>query len=185
MIDNESYKVLVDYLNNKKYEELKDYIDKEHNLYYLKQARENLGRYFNDNYRGSIYGYLDDKSILISDKISVYKLYKDEILSKYYKKKFKDAKGIKFREDFEMLYDKYNKYINNESYIIDKTYDQDDYVDFSNEDENITHRFSIKNLTYSRIFLGEDVKYKICEQNVPICIAESAKGNGIILGIRH
>jgi len=180
MIDYESYKKITEYLKDNKIEELTEYLEKEKHKDYLRVARELIKNYYFHTYRrNNFYGYLDNKNILISDYISIYQLYSDEILTSYYKKKVKDCHFLEVERGRILL----NKWFNEPSYLVDKMDKDDNKIELINEEQDIIHTFSFANFENMEKFLGHDLEYRILDSKMPVCLAESEKGKGLILGI--
>ena len=184
MIDYKSYKEIINYLNKNELNELREYLNQEINKSYLTRAKKQLQYYLNGNPM-SFYGYLNDNKIIISNSFSAYILESDEILSKYMIQRFKSVDEEVFKNDIALANSFFEKYDSNNLIKADDGYklDKKNNVLLSNEEYKITHNFSASNYLYSKYFLGEDSIY-LLDKNKTICLVNSNKGKGFVLGIR-
>ena len=177
MIDYESYNKIIGYLEKSDLEKLRTYVEKEKEKYYLKNAKTALESYI----RGiGFYDYIDEDRIIITDISSLYILNSDELLTQNQRKN----KNILSRGQSTFLLEQLKKYEQlpySKVGIIKNPVPGKKQV-FS-EDGKVYHFFTQQSFNYSKKFLGEQVLYSICN-NTPACLAESAKGKGLILGLR-
>ena len=177
MIDYESYNKIIQYLDKDDLNRLRLYVEKEKERYYLKNARTALSSYLVSNLG---FGYLDEGKILLSDGKSLYVLNSDEILTS----KRKESPKTMSMRNLTFLLNELENYEKRQYAIVGATKNPipSEKQVFS-DDGSIYHFFPQRSFNYSKKFLGENVLYKICTDK-PICLAESEKGKGLILGLR-
>lgn len=187
MIEYNDYEKINKYLDNNEFDKIREYIEKEYKKTNLMLAKKAVSKYF-DTYRSCIYEYVDGK-LLISDSISLYLLNSDELLSDYRKKRLNDPKHKVDRDKVTFAYDAYSLALTSKRLnvkAINKIYlsnGSSKAYEISSEDNNTTYYFNIENFNVSKKILGDDVKYTLCTDKC-ICVAESEKGKGLILGIK-
>ncbi len=177
MIDYESYNKIIQYLDKGDLNKLRLYVEKEKEKTYLKNARTALPSYLVSNLG---IGYLDDGKIFLSDGYSLYVLNSDEILTS----KQKESQKTMSMRNLVFLLNELENYEKRQYAVVGdiKNPVPSEKQVFS-EDGSTYHFFSQRSFNYSKKFLGENVLYKICTDK-PICLAESEKGKGLILGLR-
>ncbi len=178
MIDYESYNKLINYLEKGDLEILRAYIESEKKRYYLKNAEAALFSYLR---KSNYTDYIDENRILLTNKVSLYVLNSDELLPEFSRKN----KKILSREHTLYLLGELEKYEKKKQQKVGKikSVNTKEKQIFS-EDESFYHFFESRNFAYSQKFLGEDTSYSICADD-PVCLAESEKGKGLILGLRE
>lgn len=177
MIDYESYNKIIGYLDKSDLEKLREYIEKEKKRYYLKNARTALNSYIRNT---EFYDYLDENRILLTNTMSLYILNSDEILTQEQRKN----KKVMSMSHSPFLLGQLEKYENMQYTSVGAITNpnRSEKLVF-NVEGSLGHFFSQQEFNYSRKFLGDDILYRICVDK-PVCIAESEKGKGLILGLR-
>ena len=188
MIDYDSYKKIIEYLDKNELEELRKYVEEENNANYIKNAREQLTKFLR-SCSLSYYAYNNkqiDNSILIGNHTSVYHLKTDEILTNYRIKcinKFEYLSQDIIEKSKEVLRDCSSK----NTILVDFISKSDQEVRMCNSGNNVECSFDRRLYDYSRYFLGEGAKYGLIEdipEHLIGCMAESDKGIGLILGLK-
>ena len=177
MIDYESYNKIIEYLDKSDLEKLRAYVEKEKGRYYLKNAKSALESYLRNT---EFYDYIDANRILLTNTQSMYILNSDEILTQEQRKN----KIVMSRGQSVFLLEQLIKYEHLQySRVGDITNPNHQEKLVFNENRTCAHYFNRQEFNYSKKFLGDDISYRICVDK-PVCIAESGKGKGLILGLR-
>ena len=185
MIDYESYNTIINYLNKKRYKDLRGYIKLEIEKYYLKNARGALSEYLKESGLKLKYcDYLDDNKIILTDSDSVYILNSDEILTDYYKKNLKSQ--IDYSKQNIILQNHLKQFEDNSPYLVKEfiSISYKNLYEIHSDNNEVIQLFNKKAFYYSNNFLGDNITYYLNDGQIPACIAKSSKGKGLILGVK-
>ncbi len=200
------------FLEKGEYDELRKFIDRERDKYYLSVASAALKGYMkqNPNLKGRfLYGNLADDArdlgkILISNNFSTYFLNTD-ILTPSLKEKGIEIKPDLFLPDGSIVYQRYSQTLCTTTYRKSKENALDVELikqDKPKESKNSTssvvkmfaqgrtieHHFSIFEFAFTEQFLGTgrkgDIKYKLYP-DAPIYLAESSMGKCLVMGLKR
>ena len=191
MNNYKTYNKMLELLNTHEYEELKNYIEIQKNKFYLENARKTLKSYLTkgkiyDSFPKSIFGYLDDKRIILANEISVYILNTDELLTETRKKQIECID--KLDEKIAFFYSVFQKYEAMETTPVESIQADElhpylkRYI-IKGEHLERPQCYQLKNFDFAEDFLGEHIQYSLCRET-PACVAKSDKGKGLILGLR-
>ena len=188
MIDYEAFNKITEYLNSNDLDELRKYLEIEKNKYYLQNARQKLKNYLRlskMNYH-PFCGYLDNNKIVLFNAISAYILNSDEILTKQRKQDIALLNPNYVQENITVVQDGFNKFEKESTSpvgIIKPHSLCQEQCMVSNDDDSVTYRFVKENFNYAQFFLGENIKYSLCNEH-QVCLANSEKGKGLIMGLK-
>ena len=186
MIDYKAYDKIIKLINEGKEKELREYLEKEKEKYYVSTARETLKHYLRHESTLSkiVYlDYLEDQRLFFTDSSSLYILNSDEILNASMKKKREGLLHAK-TPSLIALTDGFEQGSLEPVQDIVKSREDGSLVLLSSSDMSRRMTFSSKQIEYSKIFLGPDVEYSLTPHQNPACFARSRKGRGVICGFR-
>ena len=173
---------LLELINSGDLDKLKTYVEKEKTKYYLTNAREALKKYLRNSNICFYSNY--ENGIVLTNGFSGYFLNSDEILTDTYKNKMAMQDVEDIIDKTMLLIKRYREYSNQKYGLVSRVENilPRELVLYS-EYDNYSYRFSKDNYEYANLFLGENVTYNLVEDN-PVCIVNSPKGKGLIMGMR-
>ena len=184
MLDYDSYKKIIEYLEKNELEKLRKYVEEENNKSYIKNARKYLTDFLNIS-STSFYAYADkqvDGSIIVSNYTSVYHLKTDEILTRYRIEHINNYESLA-QLCLERAKEALSICTSRDTVPVDFATlpNENREIELYNQANDITHRFDERVYNFSKYFLGEDAEYNLIK-DMPGCIVQSDKGKGLILG---
>lgn len=186
MVDYKSYYKIIEYLDRNELEELKKYLEKEKEEYYLKNARENLTKYLKSKQPLVTYGFLSNGKLVIFNTISTYTFNEKTILTKERLERI--SLQVDISDKIEQLY---NRTVNQPMMEVERIETEKivssskDLIKLYANNNRIVQNFKKSNFDYAKYFLGDDIKYKVStDESYPLCFASSDKGEGIIMGYK-
>ena len=182
MLDYKVCNKIINYLDKNKLDELRKYIEREKNNYYLHHARVALEKFLN-GYSTRVrpfFRYVDEK-LLLCNGAGIYLLNSDEILTNKYKNEKDNYFGDKkfsTKECLEVLEELSNRAYSD---IDEVKIINDSKINLRGCDFKVSQDFNRKYYEQVELFLGEGIDYQLCAE-VHALKANSPKGRALLLG---